>query len=141
MHDLHLSKIYSRDNLDQTRHLVIEKMKIILYDDHMRINLNVLEKIGAAKGSFYISYENIVSTFSEPPHSQLGLKIAGTNLPRILELGTYLAERQKQFWYTRKRKYDFLVLVLKSNFYSKIILELQDSKEIADKLNGLLDRK
>lgn len=101
----------------------------------------MLEKIGAAKGSFYIRYENIVSAFSEPPHSQLGLKIAGTNFPRILELGTYLAERQKQFWYTRKRKHDFLVLVLKSNFYSKIILELQDSKEIADKLNELLEKK
>lgn len=97
--------------------------------------------MGAAKGSFYIPYENIVSAFSEPPHSQLGLKIAGTNLPRILELGTYLAERQKQFWYTRKRKHDFLVLVLKSNFYSKIILELQDSKEIADKLDELLEKK
>lgn len=116
-------------------------MKIILYDDHLRINLNILEKIGAAKGSFYIPYENIVSAFSEPAHSQLGLKIAGTNLPRVLELGTYLAERQKQFWYTKKRKHDFLVLVLKSNFYSKIILELQDSKEIASKLNELLEKK
>ena len=116
-------------------------MEIILYDDHLRINLNVLEKIGAAKGSFYIPYENIVSAFSEPPHSQLGLKIAGTNLPRVLELGTYLAGMQKQFWYTRKRKHDFLVLVLKSNFYSKIILELQDSNEIANKLNELLEKK
>ena len=116
-------------------------MKILLHDDHLRINLNILEKIGAAKGSFYIPYENIASAFSEPPHSQLGLKIAGTNLPRVLELGTYLAGMQKQFWYTRKRKHDFLVLVLKSNFYSKIVLELQDSKEVADRLNELLDRK
>ncbi len=116
-------------------------MKIILFDDHLRINLNVFEKIGAAKGSFYIPYENIVSVFSESPHRQLGFKIAGTNLPRILELGTYLVGKQKQFWYTKKRKHDFLVLVLKSNFYSKIILELNNSKEIAEKLNKLLEKK
>ena len=116
-------------------------MKIILFDDHLQINLNILEKLGAAKGSFYIPYDNIASVFSEPPHSQMGLKIAGTNLPRILELGTYFAERQKQFWYTKKRKQDFLVLVLKSNFYSKIVLELKDSNEIAEKLNRLLEKK
>ncbi|WP_179363139.1 hypothetical protein [Nitrosopumilus oxyclinae] len=103
--------------------------------------MNLLEKIGAAKGSFYIPYDDIVSVFSESPHSQSGLKIAGTNLPRILELGTYFADKQKQFWYTKKRKYDFLVLVLKSNFYSKIILELADSKEIASELNKLLEKK
>lgn len=83
-------------------------MKIVLFDDHLRINLNVLEKIGAAKGSFYIPYENIVSAFSEPPHSQLGLKIAGTNLPRILELGTYLAKRQNNSGIQRKENMIFL---------------------------------
>lgn len=57
-------------------------MKIVLFDDHLRINLNVLEKIGAAKGSFYIPYDNIASVFSEPPHSQIGLKIAGTKTCR-----------------------------------------------------------
>jgi hypothetical protein len=66
-------------------------MKILLYDDHLRINLNILEKIGAAKGSFYISYDNIVSAFSEPHHNLSGFKIAGTNLPTVLEIGTYLA--------------------------------------------------
>ena len=116
-------------------------MKIILFDDHLRINLNVLEKIGAAKGSFYIPYADVASAFSEPPHPQMGLKIAGTNLPSILELGTYFAERQKQFWYIKKRKRDFLVLVLKSNFYSKMVLELKNSKEIAEKLNELLEKK
>ena len=40
-------------------------MKIILFDDHLRINLNILEKIGAAKGSFNIPYDNIVSAISE----------------------------------------------------------------------------
>ena len=114
-------------------------MKIILFDDHLRINLSILEKLGAAKGSFYIPYENIASVFSESPHPQFGIKLAGTNLPRILELGTYLAGKQKQFWYTKKRKYDYLVLVLKSNFYSKIILEIKDSKELITQIREKMD--
>ncbi|QMU55170.1 MAG: hypothetical protein GKS07_09935 [Nitrosopumilus sp.] len=72
-------------------------MKIHLYDDHLRINLRLLEKIGAAKGSFYIPYRNIISAFSEPARSLPGFKVAGTNLPKILEIGTYLAGTQKQF--------------------------------------------
>ena len=110
-------------------------MRIILFDDHLRINLGVLEKIGAAKTSFYIPYENIVSAFSESPHEIAGFKIAGTNFPKLLELGTFLHRLEKRFCYIKRRKNDFLILVLKSNFYSKIILELQDSSNIADEIN------
>ena len=116
-------------------------MKILLFDDHLRINLSMLEKIGAAKGSFYISYENIVSSFSESAHSLIGIKLAGTNLPKILEIGTYLNGTQKQFWYVKKRRNNYLILVLKSNFYSKIILELKDSQSISDKINKLIQKK
>ena len=113
-------------------------MKIILFDDHLRINLSVLEKIGAAKTSFYIPYENIVSAYSEDPHEIAGFKIAGTNFPKLLELGTFLSGTQKQFCYIKRRKNKFLILVLKSNFYSKIILELQDSENIAKLINEKL---
>jgi hypothetical protein len=68
-----------------------KKMNVFLYDDHLRINLNIIEKTGAAKGSFYIPYNNIVSAFSEPPRNLSGFKVAGTKLPKVLELGTYIA--------------------------------------------------
>lgn len=110
-------------------------MKITLHDDHLQINLNVLEIIGGAKGSFCIPYGNIVSAFSEPPHTLAGFRLAGTNLPKLIELGTFLSGTQKQFCYIKKRKNNFLVLVLKSNFYSKIILEIKNSKEIAKSIN------
>ena len=115
-------------------------MKILLYDDHLRINLNILEKIGAAKGSFHIPYRNIVSAFSEPPHSLSGFKAAGTNLPKSLEIGTYISEKQKQFWYVKKRKHDYLILVLKSDFYSKIILESEESLDLTDTITKILKR-
>ena len=104
-------------------------------DDHLRINLNILEKIGSAKGSFYIPYNNIASVFSESPHEIHGLKIAGTNFPKLIELGTFLSGTQKQFCYIKRRKNNLLVLVLKSNFYSKMILDLADSEEVAKKIN------
>lgn len=116
-------------------------MKLVLFDDHLRINLSILEKIGAAKGSFYIPYDNIVSAFSESHYHLLGMKVAGTNLPKILEIGTYLSGTEKQFWYVKKRKHPFLILVLKSNFYSKIILELEDSDDISAKINDLIRRQ
>ena len=79
-------------------------MEILLYDDHLRINLNILEKIGAAKGSFYVPYNNIVSAFSEPPHEISGLKIAGTNFPKLIELGTFLSGTQKKILLHQKKK-------------------------------------
>ena len=115
-------------------------MKVILYDDHLRLNLSVIEKIGAAKSSFYIPYSQIVSAISVGPHNLPGMKVAGSNLPNLLEIGTYLSGTEKQFWYIKKRKYDFLILVLKSNFYSKIILELENSNDISKKINELIGR-
>ena len=104
-----------------------EKMKIHLYDDHLRINLSILEKIGAAKGSFHIPYSNIVSAFSEPPHNLSGLKVAGTNLPKVLEIGTYLAGTQKQFWYVKKRRHSF------SDSGPKVKLLFQDYNRVRKK--------
>ncbi len=115
-------------------------MKILLYDDHLKINLNILEKIGAAKGSFHIPYSNIVSAFSEPPHNLSGFKAAGTNLPKILEIGTYISEKQKQFWYVKKRKYNYLILVLKSDFYSKLIIESEESLDLADTITKNIEK-
>ena len=119
-------------------------MKVILYHDHLRINLNMLEKIGAAKGSFHITYNNIVSAFSEPPSNLTGFKVAGTNLPKVLEIRTYLAGTQKEFWYIKKRKYNYLTLVLKSNFYSRVILETEKSQDLAkiitEKIENGLDQ-
>ena len=76
-----------------------------------------MEEIGSAKSSFYIQYGQIVSIISEEPHYLSGMKVTGSNLSRFLEIGTYLSGTEKQFWYIKKRKYHFLILVLKSNFY------------------------
>ena len=102
--------------------------------------LDILEKIGAAKGTFHIPYNNIISAFSEEPHDLKGFKIAGTNIPKVLEIGTYLSGTQKQFWYIKTRKDNFLVLVLKANFYSKIILEVKDCHIIAEKISKNLGK-
>ncbi|WP_420545351.1 hypothetical protein [Nitrosopumilus sp.] len=56
-------------------------MKVFLNSRYLSIQLDILEKIGAAKGTFHILYEDIISAFSEEPHSLKGFKIAGTNIP------------------------------------------------------------
>ena len=100
----------------------------------MKIDLGIKEKIGAARGSLKISIKNIVSAFSEAPSRPSGMKIIGTNIPGMIELGTYLAGNQKEFWYTKKGKANYLVLVLKSNFYSRVIVETEDSVKLAQKI-------
>ena len=115
-------------------------MKIILGDVNLQINLNALEKVGAAKGSIVVSYSDVVSAFSEKPTSPDGMKLVGTNLPGMIELGTYLAGTQKEFWYTKKGKNNFLVLVLKSNFYSRVIIETEESDDLAQKITEKLEK-
>ena len=117
-----------------------KRMKVFLNSRYLSIQLDILEKIGAAKGTFHIPYKNIISVLSEEPHSLKGFKIAGTNIPKVLEIGTYLVGTQKQFWYIKTQKNNFLVLVLKANFYSKIILEVKDSHILAEKINEKLEK-
>ena len=96
--------------------------------------------MGAAKGSIVVSYSDIVSAFSEKPSSPSGMKLVGTNLPGMIELGTYLAGSGKEFWYTRKGKNDFLIIVLKSNFYSRLIIETEDCAELAQRIAEKLEQ-
>ena len=88
-------------------------MKIILGDENLQIKLNTLEKMGAAKGSIVVSYFDIVSAFTEKPSSPSGMKLVGTNLPGMIELGTYVSGNGKEFWYARKGKNDFLIISTK----------------------------
>ena len=115
-------------------------MKIVLEDENLQIKLNTLEKMGAAKGSIVVSYHDIVSVFSEKPSSSTGMKLAGTNLPGMIDLGTYLAGTRKEFWYTRKGKNEFLILVLKSNFYSRLIIETEDCVKLAQLITERLEK-
>ena len=96
--------------------------------------------MGAAKGSIVVSYSDIVSTFTEKPSSPSGMKLVGTNLPGMIELGTYMSGNGKEFWYTRKGKHDFLIVVLKSNFYSRLIIETQDCIDLAQKITERLEK-
>lgn len=109
-------------------------MNIFVNKDYVKIDLSIKEKIGAARGSLKIPIKNIVSAFSDPPSHPSGMKVIGTNIPGMIELGTYLTGNQKEFWYTKKGKTNYLVLVLKSNFYSRIIVETQDSVKLAQKI-------
>ena len=115
-------------------------MKIVLGDKNLQIRLNPLEKVGAAKGSIMISYSDVVSAFSEKPISPSGMKLVGTSLPGMIELGTYLEGTQKEFWYTKKGKNNFLVLVLKSNFYSRVIIETENSEELSQEITDKLEK-
>ena len=105
-------------------------MKISIKQDHVKIDLGIKEKIGAARGSLKIPFDNIISVFSDTPSHPTGMKIIGTNIPGMIELGTYLAGTQKEFWYTKKGKNDYLILVLKSNFYLRIIIETENCRVI-----------
>ena len=46
-----------------------KRMKVFLNSRYLSIQLDILEKIGAAKGTFHIPYKNIISVLSEEPHS------------------------------------------------------------------------
>ena len=67
------------------------------------------------------------------------MNLVGANLPGMIDLGTYLAGTQKEFWYTKRGTNDYLVLVLKSNFYSRIIVETEDSDVLAQKITYNLE--
>ena len=115
-------------------------MKVSIKKDHIKIELGIKEKIGAARGSLEIPFEDIVSAFSDTPSHPSGMKIIGTNIPGMIELGTYLAGTQREFWYTKKGKNNYLILVLKSNFYSRIIIEIENSNELSQQINDKLGK-
>ena len=118
-------------------------MKKFSICNYLSIHLfGILEKISALPNTLFTSrmriwHKHFQRSFILYRDSTLQ---AQTSPPKMLEIGAHLSDTQKQSQYTKTRKNNYQALVLKPNFYSKIILEVRDSQILVEKICNKLEK-
>ena len=116
-------------------------MKIIIDGDYLKIKFSVIERILGIHGSFKIPVPNVRRvTTQHPVQSLKEIRLPGTFLPGVIKAGTYLTDRGKEFWYTTRKK-EYLTIELENEFYKRIILSVDSSDRLKEKIDKIIMNK
>lgn len=98
-------------------------MKIISDKDHIRITLNLWEKILGFHGNFKIPKSHVLRiSEGKPVWSVFDLRLPGTFFPGLIHAGTYYTTRGKEYWFTTLNRKKVYVIELQSENYKRLIL-------------------
>ncbi|MDG7050676.1 MAG: hypothetical protein JRZ94_05690 [Nitrososphaerota archaeon] len=110
-------------------------MELAINGDSLHINLNWKEKLAAISGSLTIPLTHITSVDLDYPRIPNGIRLPGSYLPGLVAAGTYYTRKGKEFWCVIKKK-NILRIELKDEFYSRLILGLDNNKSWKETLDS-----
>ena len=117
-------------------------MKLVFHDTHLQIKLNIKERITSFHGSFdKIPYEKIkYATNDTPQTSMKDIKMPGTDLFNVFRAGSFITSRGHEFWHASLKKNNFLIIELEKDkdTFDRVILSIDNNKELKDKINNLI---
>jgi len=120
-------------------------MKIVIDDKfgYIEIKLGFKENIASFHGSFEkVPVSKIKSVTNDiPEKSWKDMKNPGTALPGF-RAGSFTTPRGHEFWYANlKKESNYLVIELTYDTYDRIILTVDNNKELKEKIDKLIERK
>lgn len=110
-------------------------MQIFTDEKYLYIKFTLAEKILGVHWSFKIPILDIIAVHTQKPtiYYFKEIRAPGTFLPGLIKAGTYFTQKGREFWYVT-RKNTFLTLELNQGFYKRIILSIDDSEKIKEKI-------
>lgn len=112
--------------------------KISLTQDHLVIEPQGIDKLLSFKNKLEIPFEHLLGATIDKDivHATKGLKGPGTDLPHKTA-GTWSHEKEKIFWNVGKNETP-LVIRLKDEHFSMLVLGVQNPKQLVYQLNNLV---
>jgi hypothetical protein len=113
-----------------------------IVDSNLIIKIQGFHKVLCFKRVLKIPMKQIaaVKHFTEDDKGMFkGLRALGINIPGIITAGTFYQEGKKTFWDVRNPSQS-IILELKDNSFSKIIVEVSDRNAIIAKIQATLCR-
>ena len=107
--------------------------------DCLKIELSGLSIFWALKKSLQIPLKNVIGATHDPHAVTLpkGLRSPGLHAPKIMTAGTYLKDGERHFWYVSSG-INAVVIRLKSEKYSQLVLEVPNPQELVSEINSLI---
>jgi hypothetical protein len=101
--------------------------EIRVSDDELELHLSVLEATGAFHGSIRVPLSSVTAArvIEHPTDELRGLRVPGTSLPGVVELGTWVGSFGKDFWAVDKPG-AAVILELEGQKYERLIASQKD---------------
>ncbi|SRR5579875_846714 len=102
--------------------------------------LHGIDRILAIKSSLKVPVEHIIDVSTERADWQAfkQLKLAGSNIPGVVKDGRYYSPKDGWLFYEMHDPDKCVTVTLKDEKYNRIIFEVQDKEESANKLRKLI---
>ena len=114
-------------------------MEIFTDKKYLYLKFSLAEKILGVHWSFKIPLSDIIDVHTQRPkicHFK-EIRAPGTHFPGLIKAGTYFTKRGREFWYIT-RKNTFLTIELNQGFYKRIILSINNSESMAEKIKKVI---
>ena len=109
--------------------------------DALVVRLTMWEMIASAHlGSFRIPREQVERAHLDvPSHAWKQLRLPGAYLPGVVQTGTYVWARRREFWFTHRWHRSRVVIELKPYArYDRLVLGVADAEAEAQRVNDWL---
>jgi hypothetical protein len=108
---------------------------------HLEVRLSGWDRLWALKGGLSIPLEHVVGAEANPHLDRsAGFRLPGTHWPGAITAGTYRKRGKWWFWNVRKRK-RVVLISLRNERYSHLVLEVDDPDETAAMINNAIAAK
>lgn len=109
---------------------------IQLTDQHLQVNLSVLEKLATLRGNLSFDWSQVRgATDDVNAHKQFGWRAPGTALPGVIAAGTYYKNGDRQFIYWRKGEQP-VVIELDHPKWDRLIVGATDARGLVQAINS-----
>lgn len=114
-------------------------MNLVIIDNTLQIHLNFLEQLNANtfQKMIEVPLAHIRRVTTEKPQYGIVVKTLGSYIPGIFKTGKYFSESGEEFWYATRSK-DYLVLDLKDDPFTRIVLTIEDNENWQAKISQSL---
>ncbi|MEJ2105270.1 MAG: hypothetical protein P8X47_11940 [Ignavibacteriaceae bacterium] len=117
-------------------------VKIKIENDKILFEVQGWDKLWSLRNQLEIPLAHINNAYvdTEPAMGWFqGLKLAGTDLPNLFKAGTFYQKGELVFWDVNNPK-NTIVVELKHEKFKKLIVEVENPDEEAEKINGSLTK-
>jgi hypothetical protein len=117
-------------------------VEVTVSGDKATFEVNGLHKLWSLKSRLEIPLAHIKGVQADPSHALgwfKGLGLVGTNVPNIFRAGTFYQEGNLIFWDVRNPERT-IVVDLKDENYSKLIVEVEDPEASVNLLNDAISQ-
>ena len=114
-------------------------VNINIVGDRAAFEVQGWDKLWSLRSRLEIPLSHIKGAHSDPTPAMgwfQGLRLAGTDLPKIFRAGTFYQQGELVFWDVHEPK-NTIVIELEHERYKKLIIEVENPEQEAKKINQL----